>query len=124
MGFVAVKSEEQRAALNLHKVRDLLVRQQTIPINACVRTVASTVSLKSKACRRQLTACADAGGSKCRIGSCAIGPAKHRDLVALAKEIEHLKTQILDWRPHDEVSQLPAPIDLSRWGCGEADVGG
>lgn len=34
MRFVAVKSEEQQAALMLHKTRDLLVRQRTMLINA------------------------------------------------------------------------------------------
>lgn len=34
MLFVAVKSEEQQAALMLHKARDLLVRQRTMLINA------------------------------------------------------------------------------------------
>lgn len=34
MRFVAVKSEEQQAALMLHKTRDLLVLQRTMPINA------------------------------------------------------------------------------------------
>jgi transposase len=34
MRFVPVKTEEQRAALMLHKGRDLLVRQQTMLVNA------------------------------------------------------------------------------------------
>lgn len=34
MRFVAVKSEDQQAALMLHKTRDLLVRQRTMLINA------------------------------------------------------------------------------------------
>lgn len=34
MRFVAIKTEEQQAALMLHKVRDLLVRQRTMLINA------------------------------------------------------------------------------------------
>jgi transposase len=34
MRFVAVKSAEQQAVLMLHKVRDLLVRQRTMLINA------------------------------------------------------------------------------------------
>jgi len=34
MRFVAVKSEEQQAALMLYKTRDLLVRQRTMLINA------------------------------------------------------------------------------------------
>lgn len=34
MRFVAVKSVEQQAVLMLHKSRDLMVRQRTMPINA------------------------------------------------------------------------------------------
>jgi len=34
MRFVPIKTEEQQAALMLHKARDLLVRQQTMLINA------------------------------------------------------------------------------------------
>jgi transposase len=34
MRFVGVKSADQQAALMLHKVRDLLVRQRTMLINA------------------------------------------------------------------------------------------
>ncbi len=34
MRFVAVKSEEEQAALMLHKTRDLLIRQRTMLINA------------------------------------------------------------------------------------------
>ena len=34
MRFVAVKTVDQRAVLMLHKVRDLLVRQRTMLINA------------------------------------------------------------------------------------------
>jgi transposase len=34
MRFVAVKSAEQQAVLMLHRTRDLLVRQRTMPINA------------------------------------------------------------------------------------------
>ena len=34
MRFVAVKSMDQQAVLMLHKVRDLLVRQRTMLINA------------------------------------------------------------------------------------------
>lgn len=34
MRFVAIKTEEQQAALMLHKTRDLLIRQRTMLINA------------------------------------------------------------------------------------------
>jgi transposase len=34
MRFVAVKSQELQVSLMLHKMRDLLVRQRAIPINA------------------------------------------------------------------------------------------
>jgi transposase len=34
MRFMPVKTEEQQAALMLHKSRDLLVRQQTMLVNA------------------------------------------------------------------------------------------
>jgi transposase len=34
MGFVAIKTQEQQAALTIHRTRDLLVRQRTMLINA------------------------------------------------------------------------------------------
>jgi transposase len=34
MRFVPLKSEEQKAVLMLHRSRELLVRQHTMPVNA------------------------------------------------------------------------------------------
>jgi len=84
MRFVAVKSEEQQAALMLHETRDLLVRQRTMLINA-LRAPRRVWDREGPRPRwRQLTAGAGAGGSRYRAGPCAIGPAKHRGSVPCA----------------------------------------
>ena len=43
MRFVPVKTAEQQSALMMHRARDLLIRQRTMLVNACVGTWPSSV---------------------------------------------------------------------------------
>lgn len=58
MRFVAVKSEEQQAALMLHKTRDLLVRQRTMLINA-LRACRATIRVRKRDNQDENTVCRD-----------------------------------------------------------------
>jgi len=70
MRFVAVKTLEQQAVLMLHKVRDLLVRQRTMLINALRGHLAEFGIIAARGPRGVTAAIADfirASGHSCRI---------------------------------------------------------
>lgn len=107
MRFVAVKSEEQQAALVLHKTRDLLVRQRTMLINALRAHLGEYGIMKAQgpagvnSLLALLQEAQDAVPTHARSALQSI-VAQYR---ALLCEIEHLEKQILDWHRHGEVSQ-------------------
>lgn len=107
-----VKSEEQQAALILHKTRDLLVRQRTMLINA-LRTHLGEygiVKAQGPAGVNSLLALM----LEAQDGVPADARSALRSIVAqfhpLVRDMEHLKKQILDWHRHDEVSQHLAMV--------------
>ncbi|MFZ1828389.1 MAG: IS110 family transposase [Candidatus Competibacteraceae bacterium] len=112
MRFVAVKSEEQQAALVLYKTHDLLVRQRTMLINALRAHLGEygIVKAQGPAGVNSLLALVqealDAVPTHARSALQSI-VAQYR---ALLREIEHLEKQILAWHRHDEVSQRLATI--------------
>ena len=112
MRFVAVKSEEQQAALMLHKTRDLLVRQRTMLINALRAHLGEYGIVKAqgpagvKSLLALMLEAEDAEPAHARSALRSIVAQFH----ALAREIEHLDKQILDWHRHDEVSQRLATV--------------
>lgn len=112
MRFVAVKSEEQQAALMLHKTRDLLVRQRTMLINALRAHLGEygIVKAQGPAGVHSLLALVqekqDTVPDHARSALRSIVAQFH----ALVREIEHLEKQILDWHRHDEVSQRLATV--------------
>jgi len=112
MRFVAVKSEEQQAALMLHKTRDLLVRQRTMLINALRAHLGEYGIVKAqgpagvKSLLALMLEAQDAVPAHARSALRSIVAQFH----ALVREIEHLEKQILDWHRHDEVSQRLATV--------------
>lgn len=112
MRFVAVKSEEQQAALMLHKTRDLLVRQRTMLINALRAHLGEygIVKAQGPAGVNSLLALVqeaqDAVPAHAQSALRSIVAQFH----ALVREIGHLEKQILDWHRHDEVSQRLATV--------------
>lgn len=112
MRFVAVKSEEQQAALMLHKTRDLLVRQRTMLINALRAHLGEYGIVKAQgpagvnALLTLVQEALDAIPAHARSALCSIVA----QFWALVREIENLEKQILDWHRHDEVSQRLATV--------------
>lgn len=112
MRFVAVKPEEQQAALMSHKTRDLLVRQRTMLINALRACLGEYGIVKA-----QGPAGVTAWLALVHEAQDVI-PAHARSALssivtqfrALVREIDLLEKQILDWHRHDEVSQRLATV--------------
>ncbi|WP_430386275.1 IS110 family transposase [Blastomonas fulva] len=107
MRFVAVKSEEQQAALMLHKTSDLLVRQRTMLINALRAHLGEYGIAKAQgpAGVNSLLALVQEAQDAVPVHAQSALRSIVAQFHALAKEIEHLEKQILDWHRHDEVSQ-------------------
>jgi transposase len=110
--FVAVKSEEQQAALILHKTRDLLVRQRTMLINALRAHLGEYGIVKAQGPAGVNSLLALVQETQAAVPAHA--PSALRSIVAqfhaLATEIGHLEKQILDWHRHDEVSRRLATV--------------
>jgi len=112
MRFVALKSEEQQAALMLHKTRDLLVRQRTMLINALRAHLGEYGIVKAQGpagVSSLLALVQEALGAipaHARSALCSIVT----QFRALDREIDHLEKQILDWHRNDEVSQRLATV--------------
>lgn len=107
MRFVAVKWDELQAALMLHKTRDLLVRQRTMLINA-LRAHLGAYGLVKAQGPAEVTAllalvheARDVMSAHARLALSSIV----NQFRALARGIDLLEKQILDWHRHDEVSQ-------------------
>lgn len=112
MQFVAVKSEEQQAALMLHKTRDLLVRQRTMLINALRAHLGEygIVTAQGPAGVNSLLALVQEAQDAVPVHARSALRSIVAQFHALAKEIGHLERQILDWHRHDEVSQRLATV--------------
>jgi transposase len=112
MRFVAVKAEEQQAALMLHKTPDLLVRQRTMLINALRAHLGEYGIVKAQGPAGVTALLALVQEAQDVI------PAHARSALssivtqfrALVREIDLLEKQILDWHRHDEVSQRLATV--------------
>lgn len=112
MWFVAVKSEEQQAALMLHKTRDLLVRQRIMLINALRALLGEygIVKAQGPADVNTLLALVQEAQDAVPVHARSALRSTVAQFHALAKEIGHLEKQILDWHRHDEVSQRLATV--------------
>jgi transposase len=112
MRFVAVKSEEQQAALMLHKTRGLLVRQRTMLINALRAHLGEygIVKAQGPAGVNSLLALVQEAQDAVPVHAQSDLRSIVSQFHALAKEIGHLEKQILDWHRHDEVSQRLATV--------------
>jgi transposase len=113
MRFVPVKTEEQQAALMLHKARDLLVRQQTMLVNA----------LRAHMAEFGLIACQGRGRARDLIAVVedveddsipALARAALKPLVAqlrVAEEaIANLADELTAWHKRNEASQRLATV--------------
>lgn len=113
MRFVPVKTEEQQSALMLHKARDLLVRQQTMLVNA----------IRSHMAELGLIACQGRGNARDLIaviedpedeGIPALARAALKPLVAQLRATEEaiacLADEITAWHKSNEASQRLATI--------------
>ncbi|CCW19630.1 Mobile element protein [Sphingobium indicum BiD32] len=112
MRFVAVKSEEQQAALMLHKTRDLLVRQRTMLINALRAHLGEygIVKAQGPAGVNSLLALVQEAQDAVPVHAQSALRSIVAQFHALVREIGHLEKQILDWHRHDEVSQRLATV--------------
>lgn len=113
MHFVAIKSVEQQAVMVLHRVRDLLVRQRTMAINALRGHMAEfgVVEAQGIAGAKRLMAIL-ADGSDARIP-----PLARRALAVLVAQlreamarIDALEREMVAWHRTSEVSQRLATI--------------
>lgn len=112
MRFVAVKSREQQGVLMLHKSRDLLVRQRTALINALRSHLAEfgIVSATGPGGMKTLTTLLhEEHGSLPSHARSALFTIVNR-LTALAREIERLEKEILEWHRSDANSRRLATI--------------
>ena len=112
MRFVAIKSVDQQGVLMLHKVRDLLVRQQTMLINA----------LRGHLAEFGIISARGPGGVKVVIATWqaiqdSLPQAAQRALQSLTDELGTIKTEIkkieaeiIDWHRGNEASQRLATI--------------
>ncbi|SOC21761.1 IS110 family RNA-guided transposase [Rhodobacter maris] len=112
MRFVAVKTVDQQGVLMLHKTRDLLVRQRTMPVNA----------LRGHLAEFGLVTAKGAAGVKAAIAAFVTArdmlPAEARatlgviaaQLRGLEGEIEQLEGKIVAWHRANETSRRLATI--------------
>jgi transposase len=112
MRFVALKSVDQQAVLLRHKVRDLLVRQQTMRINA----------LRAHLAEFGMSAARGPGGAKVVIVPLqalqdslphAAKSALQRladELGTIKTEIKKIEAEIIEWHRGNEASQRLATI--------------
>lgn len=104
MRFAAMKSEEQQAALMLHKTRDLLVRQRTMLINELRAHLGEHGIVKAhgpadvNSLLPIVQEARDAVHARSALRSIVA------QFHALVREIEHLGKQILDRHRHAEVN--------------------
>lgn len=112
MRFVAVKSVEQQAVLMLHKVRDLLVRQKTMLINALRAHLAEFGIIAVRGPGGINTVLDILHATQDELPRAAVqalnGLADQLHSVRI--EIDKIETKIKDWHRANEVSQRLATI--------------
>jgi transposase len=111
MRFVPVKGEAQQAALMLHRVRDLLVRQRTQLINAIRGHLAEFGIVEAQGpwnVARLLAGLDEAAGLP-RLARELVRVLAH-PLDELEKRVEELDARILAWHKADAVSRRLATI--------------
>jgi transposase len=113
MRFVPVKTEEQQAALMLHKARDLLVRQQTMLINAMRGHMAELgmIAPQGSAKIKDLIAVIQESEDQSipALARAALQPLV-RQLDTLAEQVETLDREIKAWYKTNETSRRLATI--------------
>jgi transposase len=113
MRFVPVKSAEQQGVLNVHRSRDLLVRQRTMLLNAIRGLVGEFGIIAAQGPARVMHLIAElhadgADGLPDAARSAVLCLA--RQLEALAEQIRILDRRLLAWHRQDQASQRLASI--------------
>jgi transposase len=113
MRFVPIKTEEQQSALMLHKARDLLVRQQTMLINAIRGHMAELgmVAPQGSAKIKELIAVIKDSEDQSvpALARAALQPLVHQ-MRSLDGQIEALDREIKAWHKMNETSRRLATI--------------
>jgi transposase len=113
MRFVPIKTEEQQSALMLHKARDLLVRQQTMLINAIRGHMAEfgMVAPQGSAKIKELIAVIKDSEDQSvpALARAALQPLVHQ-MQSLDGQIEALDREIKAWHKMNETSRRLAAI--------------
>ena len=112
MRFVAVKTMEQQSVLMMHKVRDLLVRQRTMLINALRGHLAEFGMISAKGptgMKALINAYQETKDALPEVADNAL-QALVRQLKELGEEIEQAEVRILAWHRQSEVSCRLATI--------------
>jgi len=112
MRFVAIKTEEQQAALMLHKTRDLLIRQRTMLINALRGHLGEygVVAARGPAGVKRVLAALELEQDRLPDSARASLQGLATQLANLQAEIEALEQRILDWHRASEISRRLATI--------------
>lgn len=112
MRFVAIKTEEQQAALMLHKSRDLLIRQRTALINALRAHLAEfgVVAARGPSGVRQALKALEEQGCDLPEAAQAALRALAVQLSELQDRIDDLEQRILAWHRASETSRRLATI--------------
>ena len=113
MRFVPIKTEEQQAALMLHKGRDLLVRQQTMLVNALRSHMAELglIVAQGRGKARDLVAVIedDQDESIPTLARAALRPLVAQ-LRAIEKAVGTLTEELTTWHKNNEASQRLATV--------------
>ena len=113
MHFVAIKSVDQQAVMMLHRVRDLLVRQRTMLINALRAHMAELGIIAPQRPQNVLGLIQqleeDSNGGITEVARSALLSLADQ-LIRLKQEIRALDRKILEWHRSSETSQRLATI--------------
>ena len=112
MRFVAAKSQEQQAALMLHKTRDLLIRQRTVLINALrghLHEFGVVVAKGASGAKKAVAVVSDDTEELPALARASLR-APAGQLATLEAEIAGLERRILAWHRANETSRRLATI--------------
>ena len=108
MRFVAIKSEDQKAVLMMHRARQLLIRQRTMIVNALRAHIAELgmVSRQGIAGANQLIELVECEGDESIpvVARTALKPLV-RQLRIVQQEVDHLQDAIHDWHKQSDLSK-------------------
>jgi transposase len=114
MNFVPVKSIAQQSALMVHRVRDILIKQRTMLINALRGHLAEfgLVSAKGREGAAALIRLVEAEPAESPLDPVALRALRPvtRRLADLQEEISGLDLQLLEWHRNSKTSRLLASI--------------